>query len=256
MALIIDSHAHLKHGDRQKTEYTPEEIVRVMDGAGIAKSVVFAMSTTTERSIHMAREAVARFPDRLVPYVYALPRYDRPVIQELEQAIAQFGFKGIKMHMGECKVEGYIADSVFALAARYDVPCLIDFAGRLDVCEAVVTGFPQTKIVICHFGRYLSTDEAETDAFIRVAEEHDNALLDASGVVLLHKIEEAAGRIGAERILFGTDGPHRRADGPAYTAADTVQYARQAVEAIGSLRLSRGDKDAILGGNCARLLRL
>lgn len=256
MTFIIDSHTHLKHGDQQKTEYTPEEVVRAMDGAGIAKAVVFAMSTTTRRSTKMVRDAVDQYPDRLIPYAYALPRYDRPVIEELEEALSRFGFKGIKMHMGECRVEGYIADSVFQLAADYDVPCLIDFSGRLEVCASVVQDFPRTHIIICHFGKYLSQDEQQTDAFIQVAEQHRNALLDASGVVLNHKIEEAARRIGAERILFGTDGPHSRKDGALYAAEDTVEFARQAIEQIESLRLSRSDKDAILSGNIKNLLRV
>ena len=179
-----------------------EAIVRAMDGAGIGKSVVFAMATTTERSTQMVRDAIRQFPDRLVPYAYALPRYDRAVLPELEQALAEFGCKGIKLHLGECTVESYVADSVFDLAARYQAPCLIDFGGRLELCASVVAAYPQTTIIICHLGRYLSTDEAQTDAFIRVAEEHPNALLDASGVVLLGKIEEAAQRVGAERILW------------------------------------------------------
>ena len=66
--MIIDSHVHLKHGDAERTEYAPDEIVRVMDAVGIDKSVVFAMSTTTARSVEMAEAAVARFPDRLIPY--------------------------------------------------------------------------------------------------------------------------------------------------------------------------------------------
>ena len=46
----VDSHVHLKHGDAAKTEYSAEVIVDVMNRAGIDKSIVFAMSTTTRRS--------------------------------------------------------------------------------------------------------------------------------------------------------------------------------------------------------------
>lgn len=59
--MIIDSHVHLKHGDAQKTEYRAEEIVRTMDAVGIQKSVVFAMSTTTQRSIEMVQRALLGF---------------------------------------------------------------------------------------------------------------------------------------------------------------------------------------------------
>jgi hypothetical protein len=65
--VIYDSHVHLKHGDVAATEYSAEAIIQTMDAAGIEKSVVFAMSTTTRRSIEMAQEAIARFPGRLIP---------------------------------------------------------------------------------------------------------------------------------------------------------------------------------------------
>ncbi len=75
--MLIDSHSHLKHGDPEKTEYSPEEIVRVMDAVGIDKSVVFAMSTSTIQSIQMAKNAYDKFLDRLIPYAYALVLSDK-----------------------------------------------------------------------------------------------------------------------------------------------------------------------------------
>ena len=64
--MICDSHCHLKHGDAEGTEYSPKAIVEMMDAAGIEKAVVFAMSTTTKRSVEMAEDAVREFPDRLI----------------------------------------------------------------------------------------------------------------------------------------------------------------------------------------------
>ena len=101
---ILDSHVHLKHGDAAATEYTPAEIVRVMDAVGIEKSVVFAMSTTTRRSIELGEAAATAFPERLIPYVYALPSYERPALPEMEEAITQRGFRGIKLHAWECRL--------------------------------------------------------------------------------------------------------------------------------------------------------
>ncbi len=39
--MVIDSHVHLKHGDAQGTEYSPEVIMQTMDKVGIDLSVVF-----------------------------------------------------------------------------------------------------------------------------------------------------------------------------------------------------------------------
>jgi predicted TIM-barrel fold metal-dependent hydrolase len=251
---IVDSHVHLKHGDVRRTEYTADEIIQVMDGAGIAQSVVFAMSTTTQRSIQMASDAVQSHPDRLIPYVYALPSYERPVLDEIDEALSERCFRGIKLHMGECTVADYVAGPLFELAAAYGVPCLIDFSGRLSACEAAIAAHPRTLFIICHLGQYLSTNESLIDGFIDVATKHSNVYLDASGVALLHKVAEAAIRVGADRILFGTDGPHSVKDGPLYTEPDTVTYARSAIDGILSLDLTQAEQEAILGGNIRTLL--
>jgi len=244
--VIIDSHVHLKHGDAARTEYSPQQIVEVMDAAGVDRSVVFAMSTTTRRSIEMAAEAVREFPERLIPYAYALPNYERPVLGELEEAIGGLGFKGIKIHIGECRLPEYIIDPVLELAAKHGVPCLVDFKGDLATAERIARDFPETKLIVAHFGQYLSSSAGQIDRFIELAETHQNVWLDASGVVLIWKIEEAARRIGAGRILFGIDGPH--------AMPDLVTFARLAIKQIRMLEVSEAEKAQILGESIAALL--
>lgn len=245
---ILDSHVHLKHGDLARTEYPNETIIDVMDKVGIAKSVVFAMSTTTRRSIEMARAAVEKYPDRLIPYVYALPNYERPVIKEIEEALDGGPFRGIKIHAGECRLAEYIVDPVFELAAKYDVPCLVDCLGNYPVAERLAKNFPQTKFIVAHIGRYLSTDKKLIDRFIGLAKEHPSVFLDTSGVVLLEKIEKAVAEIGSERMLWGTDGPHKK--------PDTVTFARTELNKILGLGISEQDKANILGQTARRLLKL
>ena len=44
--MIIDCHMHLKGGDIERTEFTPADIVKVMDEAGIDRAIVFAICET------------------------------------------------------------------------------------------------------------------------------------------------------------------------------------------------------------------
>ncbi len=244
--LIIDSHVHLKHGDAQKTEYSAEAIVKIMDEAQIDKSVVFAMSTTTRRSIEMAGKAVSKFEDRLIPYVYALPNYERPVIREIEEAISDLGFRGIKLHMGECTLERYVTEPVLRLAGRYEVPCLIDCKGRYDIIEEMARMFPETKIIVAHLGKYLCRDGTLMDRFIHIARSHENIFLDTSGVIIPRKIKEAVETLGSDRVIFGTDGPKP------YGA----KFARTEIEKIKNLNLNPDDERAVLGGTIAKLLKI
>ncbi len=243
---VVDSHVHLKHGDAARTEYSPEVIVRTMDEAGIQKSVVFAMSTTTQRSIEMAEAAVQRYPDRLIPYVYALPSYERPVLREIEEAVAERGFRGIKIHVGECTLAQYVIDPVLKLAGKRGVPCLIDLGGRHADAQRIVQAFPETTIIIAHMGRYLCTDSRLIDQFLSLAEKHGNCFLDVSGVVLVLKVEEAVRRIGSHRLLWGSDGPHPQ--------PDTATFARRELDKIRQLNLTESEKANILGQNVLKLL--
>ena len=246
--MIIDSHVHLKHGNAERTEYRPEQIVASMDEAGVDRSVVFAMCTTTPRSIEMAREAHEAFPERLIPYAYALPDPSRAIIPDLEQAMGEYGFKGIKLHCGECTLAEYVADPVFRLAGKSDVPCLIDFAGRHQDLDRVARAFPDTRIIAAHLGRYLGTDQALIDRFVSIAEACANVYLDISGVVLLWKIREAVDRVGADRVLWGTDGP--------YPTPDLSTYIRTDMAKVRASGISQADQDAVFGGSISKLLGL
>ena len=248
MVKIIDSHVHLKHGDIARTEYSPKIIVETMEKVGIDMSVVFAMSTSTKRSIEMALEAHRKFPDKLIPYVYALPSYEKPVIKEIEEAITKLGFKGIKLHVAECTIAEYVVDPVIALAERLDVPCLIDCAGKYDDMKRISEKFPHAKTIIAHFGRYLCRDEALIDKFIDLAVSHENIYLDTSGVILVHKIKEAVDKIGSTRIVFGTDGPHED--------PDTIGFAKKEIEKIKRLGLNPQDEENIMWRNIANLLKI
>lgn len=246
--MIVDSHVHLKHGDLTGTEYDPATIVATMDAAGVDRSVVFAMSTTARRAIEMAEAAVGAYPERLIPYAYALPNYERPVLPELRDALANRGFRGIKVHAGECRLTDYIADPVFALAGELGVPCLVDFGGDLKTARRLATAFPQTRLIVAHFGRYLCTDVNLLQAFVQLAEDCANVWLDASGVVMPWVIAEAVRRVGAGRILFGSDGPH--------PMPDLVSYLRDGIRQIRMLQLAPEDEALILGGTAVELLGL
>jgi len=245
--MILDSHVHLKHGDAAATECSAKTIVHVMDELGIDRSVVFAMSTDTRRAIEMAAEAAAAYPDRLIPYAYALPHYERPVLDELAEAL-RLGFKGIKLHIGECRLTAYIADPVFRLAGETGVPCLVDFGGDLKTAERLATDFPDTRLIIAHFGRYLCTDPAVLRECLAVAERRPNVWVDASGVVMPWIIAEGVQRIGADRILWGSDGP--------YEMPDLITFALDPLRQIRALGLAPEDEALVLGGTAAKLLAL
>ncbi len=244
--MIIDSHVHLKHGDVEGTEYAAGTIVEIMDAVDIGKSVVFAISTTTKHSIEMAQEAASEFPDRLIPYANVEPSYGRPALEQIDEAISELGFRGMKIHLGYGVPPLEAMKPFLELAGRHAVPCLIDCKGMADYVGGMARACPRTKIIVAHLGQYLCEDEALIDRFIALAQAHDNIFLDVSGVVIPGKIKEAVQRLGAGRVFFGTDGPH--------PAPDLVTFARTELDKIRGLALRPDDEAAVLGGALAELL--
>jgi predicted TIM-barrel fold metal-dependent hydrolase len=97
-------------------------------------------------------------------------------------------------------------------------------------------------------GAYGTKNAKLVDAFIRLAEEHHRVRLDLSGVALEAKIGEAARRLGASKLVWGTDGPSAH--------PDLVTFARDELEKVRRLPIRQGEKDDILGGNIARLVKV
>ena len=246
--MILDSHCHLKHGNKERTEHSPRAIVQVMDGAGIDKSVVFAMCVSSAEATRFAQKAAREFPERLIPYAYAIPHIAVPALAEIERAVTQLGFRGIKIHGGETRMAEYVIDPIFELAASLEVPCLIDYLGNLEHARRIAESFPETTIIVAHFGRYLCTDRNLLDSFIALAEDCGNTILDTSGVVFPWMITEAVRRIGSDRIVFGIDGPH--------PYPSPVSYARDEIQKIQALPISDSDKQNILWNTIARILKV
>jgi len=94
--MIIDCHMHLKGGDIERTEFTPADIVKVMDEAGIDRAVVFAICETTEDSIRRVRQALNLFPERFISFAYAIPSFQGNVLEQIKSALDK-GFRGIKL---------------------------------------------------------------------------------------------------------------------------------------------------------------
>ena len=249
--MIIDAHCHLKHGDQQGTEYTPERIVAVMDVASIERTIVFAISTDARKAHTMTREAIRKFPDRLIGFAYAIPDFRYSILQEIGHVVTDLGFKGIKIHGGQTPLRpqlGFIIDPVLELAGDLKVPCLIDFIGRFEDAQRIAECFPNVSIQVAHLGQYRCSSESLIDRFIGLAEKHENLVLDISGVTLTWKIADAINRVGSHRVVFGIDGPHP------YPTQEA--YAQSEIKKVSMLGLPDEDLQNVMYGSISRLLEL
>lgn len=209
--MLIDAHAHMDECPIRGFFDPPEKVVAIMDRCGIDKAVVSTYRNAPGADpgiIEYVAEGTAKYPGRLIPFVRLNPRYGDLAIKALDRAVKKFGFQGVKLHPASYNLIpcGDVTVNIFRRAADYDIPVLLHCTDEM-MClplqiEMAMERSPRTKVIFAHLGGFCHTEDV-----IRVCERKENAYIDTSEVPNSHKIKQAVSRLGAKRILFGTDIP-------------------------------------------------
>ncbi len=285
--MIIDFHTHVEcKPDGQR--YTPAEFVAAMDRGGIARSVILGgdqadagtrppwadpavMGAATNFDDDAVAAYCAEFPDRLIGFGSIHPDRYQPE-RKVRRAVTELGLRGIKLypHAGfypnDPRLEG-----VYRCCEELGTPVVIHTGvkavrwqrmkyNRPIYVDDVATSFPRLPVVMCH-GGFPWVDE-----FLAVAHGNPNVWVDIS---FLDYVERAFHRegltaevvrslvpvVGAERLLWGSEGPYM--DLPLYGRHGPDYYARSRQFLVERFDfLDARQQKAILGDNAARLLGL
>lgn len=243
--MIIDFHTHVDEAPAFGWIDPPDKIVALMDEAGIDLAVAMTYTDLpglNPDALDYILDAVARFPDRLVAFVRLNPNYRAEAAAFLEEAVER-GARGLKLHPTTTLAHPAEEPTVALLrrCGEIGIPALFhcgdDPYTTPQTFALAAAGAPECPIVLGHMGGYLHVEEA-----IAVAEMHDNLFLETSAMPYPSLIRVAVDRIGADRVLFGSDGPGCN---PALELAKVRQAG-----------LSGDDEALVLGANAARLLRI
>ncbi|HEY3302298.1 MAG TPA: amidohydrolase family protein [Candidatus Binatia bacterium] len=237
-----------------------------------------------------AAETTAKYSGRLLGLASSVPFSDERMLKETERAVRDYKLKGI---MVGSSVEGEYLDSpravpFFELVTELDVPVFVhpprvtigaekmeifrlpEMLGRpfdttLSLARFILTGglekFPKLKLVCAHlggalpmlpgrlgFGYELRKDTSfgpwEPDVLTKPPADYMKQLF--LDTVSLHTpaVLCSVQTVGVDHVVFGSDFP------PVPIAL------KRSVEVIEALSLPEADKQKILGGNAAKLLRL
>jgi predicted TIM-barrel fold metal-dependent hydrolase len=238
---IIDVHAHLGttawfHADR-------EGLLRAMQRAGIQQMAIssrLAVASNFAEGNFKLKAAMDGVP-QLLGYVVVNPAYPEASTQEMRRYLGERNFVGIKLHP---RVSGQPLDSdatrgVVNAFRRYQKPLLAHVWGEEDVraLGALARESPNVKMIAAHAGG------DAWSACLSLAERQLNILLEPfTGGAERDRLEEGVARIGAHRLLFGTNFP--------------VLSPGVALGMVADSRLSEADRQLILGGNAAKLFGL
>jgi len=239
--MIIDSHCHAGKGDGLTGPWDTaaplgKYLLRAAR-AGITHTVLFA---AFHSDYAVANREVARIvsshPDRFFGFAFVNAVHDRGRVQRLvRQAVEEFGFVGIKLH----RYDAPISREVCEVARALSLPVLYDVMGAVSVCELLAEEYPDVNFVIPHLGSFADDWRAQV-ALIDHLVRHPNIYTDTAGVRRFDILEQAVQRAGAQKILFGSDGPWLH---PGVELAKTR-----------ALGLSRSDETLVLGDNFLRLI--
>lgn len=239
--MIIDCHCHAGKGDGLSGPWDTAAplgpYLRRAAQAGITRTVLFAAfhSDYAVANLEVARTVASR-PERFLGFAFVHPQRDAGRVDALvREAVERHGFVGIKVHRYDARITREICE----VARAYALPVLYDVMGEVSVVELLATEYPDVAFIIPHLGSFADDWRAQL-ALTDHLERHPNIFTDTSGVRRFDLLEQAVQRAGAEKVLFGSDGPWLHPG---------VELAK--VRALG---LSRVDEGLVLGGNLLRLI--
>ncbi|MFO8058733.1 MAG: amidohydrolase family protein [bacterium] len=179
--------------------------------------------------------AVASRPDRFVGYVWVNPAGPADAVSEAEGGMSQPGMIGVKAHPFWHDYAVRLLSDTAALCEEKGRPLLV----HLGVKEKgdfrlLPDTFPNLKIIYAHAGIPYSSEVC------RLARRRNNVFVDLSSsqYVDLPAARKAIEVAGADKCLFGTDGPYMHAQD------DRFDYSPY-LAILNSLRLSDAERERV-----------
>ena len=220
--------------------YTPEDMLRSMDLAGVDMAVGCSLGQMMDNNF--IAQTMQRYPERIIGFGQVNPRFP-DAVEQIDNLAKNLKLKVLKLHP---TMHGYhfadhgLLDPIFDAANRNNLVVLVNalddpFCAPLSI-EEISRGFPNTPVLIAHMGTVWNLNEA-----ILVAKRNPNIYLETSGSQLLD-VKLAYRSLGPDQLVMGTDWPGSDFD------LERAKIAR----AIPSAK----DRELVEGNNLARLLRL
>ncbi len=236
------------------------DLIDSMDQEGVSQAVVVGIGWNDPELAREANdyilEAVMQHPQRLAGFCSVNPGWGERAVLELERC-AEAGSKGIgELHPD---TQGFDITGTMQLepfmdaARRLGLPVLLhasepvghQYPGKGETTPGklyrFIENFPENIIICAHWGGGLPFYALmpEVPAVIK------NVYFDTAASPFLYRpevVRTVVDLVGPEKILFGTDFPLIR--------------PKRLLRQVDDAGLEPEDRDAILGGNAARLLGL
>jgi uncharacterized protein len=200
--VITDAHLHIGDYPAFNVRLDPSALGEHLDANGISTGIVFSPGNeATAKAVATTASASG--------LVWANPKHPG-VLAEARDYLSAPEFRGIKLHP---LLDGYLPDDPMVwplaeLAAERGLPVLVHcghppFSLPWSI-ESLAARFPELKVILGHMGH---GNIVWINGAIEVAERRPNVFLETSGMPMGPKIAEAVRRLGAGRVMYGSDSP-------------------------------------------------
>jgi len=210
--VILDAHMHVDDVPALGWSMTARGCIERMDEAEVEVALIMTVTDVPAHNpdaLDLIAGACAEFPDRLKAFARVHPWYGDRAEELLERAFTEYDcFKGLKLHPVSTIAHPSLADTqrLVRRAAAHSAPTLLHCGDEPMTTplaiEPLAEACPEATLILGHMGGYYHGDEA-----IEVAERRPNVILETSAFPYPAKIREAVERVGADRVIYGSDGP-------------------------------------------------
>ncbi|GAB4116347.1 MAG: hypothetical protein Kow001_17100 [Acidobacteriota bacterium] len=251
---VFDAHLHCPSEMGDVWQWHPvtrtfEEFVAYLDRTGVQRGIINSVRSqtgSTPAEFRAGNREVARYVEkyrgRFLGACVVNPLYIDEALREIEDCRTQFGFVWVgELCNYTVPYEYTVKEFELLVEQVVKLNMILDVHTELQEMEYIIDKFPQATIVFPHFG-----DDREYDHIFkridRVAE-HPNTYLDTSGYGhdRMGMLEYAVQKIGADRVLFGSD--------------FSINDPSTVLARIQHSFLTPEQKEKVLSGNLRALLR-
>ena len=223
---IIDSNTMFGIHPAHKLDMSPERLIRDMDRHRIAGSLTLSTIGVFHDHVigNMATLEAAKANNRLVPVATVNPK---AYFGEDLSSIRSQGFKIVRFF---ADADSTVFTAILKQLAPLKLPIMLD---EITHHASRITDYP-APIILCSV-----TNDTLSEALAIMAE-NPNIVLETHAMTALGALETAVGKVGADRVIFGSGAP--------------ILSVTASLSYVLSAELSDEDKAKILGGNIRRIL--
>jgi uncharacterized protein len=156
-------------------------------------------------------DQLRRHPDRLRGYCYVNPRFGAESLEDLRRNVEDEGMIGIKLWIATL-ADDPLSDPILEYAAEHRLIVLahawkktveqFPYESTAENIAAAARRHPGVRFLMAHLG-------GQAESAMNAIRDVPNVAVDTSGTIIgAGEVELAVRRLGADRVVFGSDLPH------------------------------------------------